>query len=363
MEKKIKVLVVDDSAFMRKFIGDIIKEDSSLELVGTVRTGEELLKKREKIAPDVITLDVEMPGLGGLETLRKIMKEAPLPVIMVSSLTREGSDTTIEALSAGAVDFITKPSLVKGESPAEISKVLPEKIRAAAEARVKEQRGRSGGAAEEDLSSGSHPVSLEPKTVSRSIAAAPFRLPARHIVAIGTSTGGPKALEVVMQGLPKNLPAAVLITQHMPAGFTESLARRLDRVSPLQVAEAQHGVQIADGHAYLAKGGYHLVLNKNGELVLSSADPVQHVRPSVDVMMESLVQIFGGSIVGVILTGMGRDGTEGVKLIKEKGGKAIAQEPSTAVIPSMPQSAINSGQVDAVVPLEKVAEAVCRMLS
>lgn len=342
-EKNWKVLVVDDSAFMRKFIGDIIQSDSQLELVGTASSGEEALQKISKVKPDVVTLDVEMPGLNGLETLKRIMAGTPLPVIMVSSLTKKGSQITVEALSAGAVDFVTKPSLVKGESEEEIRRLLPLKIKAAAGARLSAYKSLK--AAEE-----------KPK---RTFSSGPL---ARRVVAIGSSTGGPRALEEVLRGFPSDLPAAVLITQHMPAGFTSSLSQRLDRISPLKVKEAVNGESIREGEAYVAPGGVHLLVDKDGTALLSSAAPVNHVRPSADMMMQSVAEVFGPAVIGVILTGMGRDGAEGMSRIKEKGGHTVVQSPQTAVIAGMPQAVIKKGAADMVVPLEEVALAVTRLL-
>ena len=274
--KKIKILVVDDSAFMRKFLGDIIHSDSELELVGTARNGEDALHKKNILKPDVMTLDVEMPKLNGLETLRRLMETEPLPVIMVSSYTRKGSEITLEALSAGAVDFVAKPSLFKGESAEELKTILPKKIKAAAEARL-------------------YPAekSLPETPVKPSHYSSEGRV-LRYVVAIGASTGGPRALEDIMRGFPGDLPAALMITQHMPPGFTESLAKRLDRVSKLKVSEARDGEKILPGQAYVAPGGYHLLV-KAGQTVLSSTPPVQHVRPSVDVMMESIAQYYGSA--------------------------------------------------------------------
>lgn len=315
-----------------------------MELVGTARNGEDALRKIAIYKPDVITLDVEMPGLNGLDTLKRIMEQTPLPVIMVSSLTQRGSKITIEALAAGAIDFITKPSLVKGESAEEIRRLLPLKIKAAAGARL--------GAYKD-------PVCFEEKKVKKT---GPSGRLARKIVAIGASTGGPRALEEVLKGFPADLPAAVLITQHMPAGFTDSLSKRLDRICPLKVAEAANGESILESKAYVAPGGFHLLVAKDGTTLLSSSAPVNYVRPSADLMMETAAEVFGPSVVGVVLTGMGRDGAEGMARIKEKGGKTVVQDPNTAVIPSMPQAVIKKGSADMIVSLERVAAVVTGLL-
>ncbi len=353
--KKIKVLVVDDSAFMRKIIGDIVSGDNELELVGIARNGKDALSKIGVLKPDVMTLDVEMPVLNGLETLRQLMGIGPLPVIMVSSHTRQGSETTLEALSAGAVDFVAKPSIIKGESREELETMLPQKIKTAAKARL-------FPGLQEDES----PVAAGKERVAAAIAGQGGAYPkaggmTNYVVAIGASTGGPRALENVFRGFPEDLPAAIMVTQHMPAGFTESLAKRLDRVSKLKVKEAGGGERIFPGQAYVAPGGYHLLV-KGGQTQLSSTPPVQHVRPSVDVMMESIAQYYGPSAIGVLLTGMGKDGAEGMAQIKRNGGKTIVQDPATAVIASMPQAAIKNGAADEIVPLDKIAAGVTRLL-
>jgi len=249
----------------------------------------------------------------------------------------------VEALSAGAVDFVTKPSLARGESVEEIKRLLPLKIKAAAEARLGAYR--SYGAVEEKPEKLFYPGP-----------------PARRVVAIGSSTGGPRALEEVLKGFPADLPAAVLITQHMPPGFTASFSQRLDRLSALKVKEAVDGESIREGEAYIAPGGVHLLVDKNGRTALSSAAPVNYVRPSADVMMQSVAEVYGPAVVGVILTGMGRDGAEGMSRIKEKGGHTVVQSPGSALIASMPKAVINKGAADEVVPLEEVAPAVIRFL-
>ncbi|MGI5875964.1 MAG: chemotaxis-specific protein-glutamate methyltransferase CheB [Dethiobacteria bacterium] len=251
----LRVMVVDDSAFMRKFLGDIIKGDKDLLLVGTARDGKDALRKWRLFKPDVITLDVEMPNLDGIETLKKIMEERPLPVLMISSHTKRGSEIALEALSAGAVDFITKPSFSRQENIEEIRVLLPEKIKMIARARLI----KYGALSRKEVNSNTiSPISREKHLLKQ----AP-----RYAVAIGSSTGGPRALEEVMRDLPRDLPAAIFITQHMPAGFTKSLAARLDRVSALKVKEAAEGETVFRGYAYLAKGGYHLVLGEKRNII------------------------------------------------------------------------------------------------
>ena len=288
--------------------------------------------EKELLKPDVMTLDVEMPRLDGLATLRRLMETGFLPVIMVSSHTQKGSEITLEALSAGAVDFVAKPSLVKGQSVEELRVLLPQKIKAAAGARLY-PRAEAFKIVEKDVQE------VLTKNLVKSSPRPAAERGLLYVVAIGASTGGPRALEDVIRDFPADLPAAVLITQHMPPGFTDSLAKRLDRVSALKVREARGKEKILPGEAYVAPGGYHLLVEA-GQTVLSSSPPVQHVRPSADVMMESVARSFGSGAIGVILTGMaGRvDGT----MHKENGGRTIVQDPSTA-LSGMPQAVIKNG--------------------
>jgi len=348
-QRPINVLVADDSAFMRKIISDIVKNQQDMVLVSTARNGEDALKKIKLYNPDVVTLDVEMPELDGLAALKVIIKEHPLPIIMVSTHTSKGSETTIEALTEGAVDFVTKPSLLKGEGIEEFSEVLPQKIRNAAGASLPLR----------------HHIIPSSKPLSDSSKIEKIKAEGRIVrcaVAIGASTGGPKAIEEILRSLPRELPAAVFITQHMPPQFTYSLAKRLDRISSMKVVEAKAGENIEEGSAYVARGGYHLITPNETTISLSDAPPVQHVRPSVDVMMESIANVFGKAVIGIILTGMGRDGSEGMSCIKERGGKTIVQDPSTSVISSMPQSVITRGLADIVAPLPEIVPVIKRLL-
>ncbi len=349
-QRKVKVLIVDDSAYMRLFLGDIIAGSRGLELVATARDGEDALLKIKRYKPDVVTLDVEMPRLNGVETLKRIMQENPLPVIMVSSYTRKGSEITVEALALGAVDFVAKPSRFTDDFTREFKRELPLKITHAARAHLDHERPFTVPVEKSS-------PSLQRKDVTPLPSLSPLHT-VRFVVAIGASTGGPRALEMVLKGLPADLPAAAFITQHMPPGFTRSLAERLDKVCPIKVKEAVHGEDIVESRVYLAPGGYHLLAEKKGIVSLSEAAPVNHVRPSVDVMMGSLVEAYGSSVVGVILTGMGRDGSDGMAMIKEKGGRTIVQDPATAVIPGMPEAVIRRGLADKIVPLNQIAKTI-----
>lgn len=350
-------MVVDDSAFMRKFLGEIILQDRSLQLVGTARHGLDALAKLESLKPDVLTLDVEMPVLNGLETLKKIMAEKPLPVVMVSSFTREGSEMTIEALAAGAVDFVPKPVVWRGEHTKEIKQLLPRKIKEAAQARL---QALLPPAVPPGAKTAGETV-LPKKQVKRK--ERPLSRVVKRIIAIAASTGGPRALEEVLRGLPADLPAAVLITQHMPPHFTCSMAERFDRISYLKVKEASTGDSICQGGVYVAPGGFHLLAREDGTVALSDTVPVNFVRPSADVMMQSVAEAFGPAVIGVVLTGMGRDGVAGMARIKEKGGHTIVQDPSNAVLPGMPRAVLQEGFADQVLPLNQIAAAIVRLLN
>lgn len=345
--KKVRVLVVEDSALMRRVIGDIIREHPDLELLSTARDGFDALKKIRTEKPDVVTMDLEMPRMDGLETLRRVMAEAPLPVIMISSHTRSGSESTLKALDAGAVDFISKPLPgLPGDPVEDLKNILPRKLIAASSARV-------GLLSSEKR----HPVKAPQPAAPGGTR---LRSPARVIVAIGASTGGPRALESLFCALPADLPAAVLLSQHMPPGFTLSFAERLNTISPLEVREAKQGDRILTGQALVAPGGFHMVVSK-GEIYLDSGPKVNFVRPSIDVMLESLCSCEQRVLVA-IMTGMGKDGAAGALVLKQtkRNTLLLAQEPSTALIPSMPEALIKTGLCDIRVPLAGLASEIDR---
>lgn len=365
---KIRVLVVDDSAFMRKVISDMITQDASLEVVGTARDGIDALEKVVKLRPDVVTLDVEMPRKNGLETLRDLMQSHPVPVVMLSSMTQSGAQATMEALALGAIDFIAKPS---GAISLDIEKVQDEliaKIKAAALARVQPVEQAKD-------------QSILPKVTPTPREVAPkqaiFRQPisdkvqgpvrplvdARYsrpdtLIAIGSSTGGPRALETVLSGFPPDLQAGVLVVQHMPAGFTRSMAERLDQICRIKVKEAEEGDRISAGVVYIAPGDYHMVVSPDGVIRLNQTPPVNYVRPSVDVTLLSLSPAYSRQLVGVILTGMGKDGAAGMAKIKAEGGVTIVQDERTSVIYSMPRAVVENGDADYILPLDRISDAV-----
>ncbi len=344
MSKPIRVLVVDDSAFIRHTVSKHLGEDPQIKVVGQARDGLEALQQAQTLRPDVVTLDVEMPNLDGLATLECLMKEQPTPVVMLSSLTAKGADATVRALSLGAVDFVTKPTLAV--TVGRVMEELIAKIKAAAASRVLPK---------------ALAMSTRPAAPPSRVRLSP--LGRRDLLLIlGTSTGGPRALYQVVPSLPADLPAAVLVVQHMPAGFTQSLANRLDHASPLQVKEANGDDSLHVGQALVAPGGYHLLVERGGRVALDEGPTVNGVRPSVDVTMESAVKAYGSRVVAVVLTGMGRDGTQGALAIKGNGGKVIAEDESTCVVYGMPKSVVESGAADLVVPLPGIATEIVRLV-
>jgi len=338
----IRVLVVDDSAFMRLSISRGLDALPGIEVVGTARDGEDALEQVLRLAPDVVTLDIEMPRLNGLGALRRIMAESPRPVIMLSSLTTEGSSETMQALVLGAVDFVAKP--VNRANVTAVMDELAEKIRSTVHARLPAP----------------YQPGLPAQQPSRAREGKPTRGLLKHdrIVLIGSSTGGPRALNTVIPSLPADLRAAVLVVQHMPAGFTRSLAERLDNQSNLRVKEAEPGDRPEVGLVLLAPGGFHMTIDETGTIGLNKNPPVHGVRPAVDVTLASLVKKYGPAVISVILTGMGNDGTNGSALVHNAGGRVIAEDASTCVVYGMPRSVVEAGIVDEVVPLPEIARAI-----
>ncbi|MBI3762772.1 MAG: chemotaxis response regulator protein-glutamate methylesterase [Chloroflexi bacterium] len=345
----IRVLVVDDSAYMRFTLSKYLSEAPGLAVAGTARDGAEALELILKLQPDVVTLDVEMPHMDGLTALREIMTSCPLPVVMLSSLTTEGASETVQALTWGAVDFVAKPS-----AKANVAVIMEEvvgKVRAAAQARVSRVACRV-----------SRVVTCHSSPVTRHSFTTRALRSGDKVVVIGASTGGPRALYTVVPQLPKNLAAAVLIVQHMPVGFTRSLAERLNAVSPLAVKEAGPGDALEVGRALLAPGGFHMTVDADSRVALNQAPTVHGVRPAVDVTLTSVAQRLGARSVGVILTGMGRDGTDGAGLIHRAGGRVIAEDESTCVVWGMPRSVAEAGVADVIAPLAEIPAAIERMV-
>lgn len=339
MTSPVRVLVVDDSALMRKLIPQILETDSSIQVVGTAMDGNFGLRKIEELQPQVVTLDLEMPGMGGLDMLKEIMRHHRLPVIVVSSHSTDGASVTLKALSMGAFDFVAKPSDVSARMP-EIARELIAKIKAAAQSR-------------------GVPISAAPVTVAPANKLGPDtkKQPTR-VVAIGVSTGGPQALQYVLPQLPKDFPGAILIVQHMPEGFTEMFSRRLDEICAIAVKEAQSGDLLLAGRALVCPGSRHLKVKRLplGDVAVLSDEPrVNGHRPSVDVLFKSVAEEFGDKSLAVIMTGMGEDGAQGLGMVKAAGGMTIAQSEESCVVYGMPKAAIERGYAVRVVALDALA--------
>jgi two-component system chemotaxis response regulator CheB len=362
----INVLVVDDSALMRKVVSDILKEDPEMKVISTARNGLEAVEKVEKLRPDVVTLDVEMPVLDGLHALGYIMSECPTPVVMLTAIDSRAAESTLNAFEYGAVDFIQKPSGNISLNIADIAIEIRTKVKMASKVDLKKL-----GFMEEH-------VKKARENDGKVLQTAEKRQPARKIkhhakgkiIAIASSTGGPRALEQVIPRLPGNLKVPVVVVQHMPAGFTASLAQRLDSQSEVTVTEAKNGDVLHAGHVYIAPGNYHMEITSienNGvfhEIVSLNQRPrEQGVRPCANILFKSLVPIYGQNIIATVLTGMGADGADGMEDIKNAGGKAIAEDEKSCVVYGMPKAIVQRGLADSIVPLEKIAGEIVRMLN
>ncbi|CAI6075036.1 protein-glutamate methylesterase/protein-glutamine glutaminase [Cohnella sp. JJ-181] len=353
----IRVLIVDDSIFMRNLIKRLLEEDPALSVQGTAANGNEAVAMAERLEPDVITMDVEMPGMNGLDALSAIMRARPVPIVMLSSQTQEGAAATVGALQRGAVDFVGKPS---GSTSFDLHKVkveLIQKVKAAAKVprtalKPAEQPPTAHAAAKRSLLPRAGGKTPGPRTFG-------------HVVAIGTSTGGPRALDAVLTALPAGYPYPVLVVQHMPPRFTKSLADRLDTICQVNVSEAVDGESVRGGRVYIAPGDRHLtVLEKGGEYFVKLAeDPLRSGhRPSVDVLFESVARLSKLKRHYVIMTGMGQDGARGMLLAKELGAAStIAEAQETCVVYGMPRSAVELGCVEHVVPLGRIAAKILQV--
>ncbi|MFL0197076.1 chemotaxis response regulator protein-glutamate methylesterase [Clostridium sp. WILCCON 0269] len=352
--KKIKVLVVDDSALMRKIISDMIKEDISIEVIGTARNGQDLMDKFSsnfyKTMPDVITLDVEMPKMDGITALRELKrKNINIPVIVLSSISKEGTKLTMECLGAGAFDFLPKPS---GTISLDIDKVkieLIQKIKVAHSSISKESKNAEN----------TH-VIRENKSYTE---AAADKIQTKRIdaVVIGASTGGPKALTTVITELPEDIGIPVFVVQHMPVGFTKAFAERLNLSSNIKVVEAQEGMSVDKNIVYIAPGGYHMEVWNDKKIHLNKEPAIWGVRPAVDKLFISASKVYRENIISVVLTGMGKDGAEGTVEIKKNGGVTISQDESTSTIYGMPKVAYETGKVDFVLPIHQIAREVLKI--
>jgi len=345
--KKIRVLVTDDSALMKLILRDIVNSQPDMEVVGVASNGLEAIEKCKELNPDVITLDIEMPKMSGIEALKRIIEEKPTPVIMVSSLTEEGAAITTEALEIGAVDFVTKPSGSISGNFRTVADELVEKIRNAAQVDVNKLRYRP---------------KLAPSRKS-------LKLPSlglmKKAVGIASSTGGPRSLQYIIPALPANFPAPVFLVQHMPPTFTKSLAMRLDRDSQVTVVEAGDGDMVKSGVVYVAPGDYHMGIRAEGnemKVYLDKAEKINNVRPAADYTFDKMAEIFGANSIGVVLTGMGKDGTLGVFKIKHYGGRVIAESKETCIVYGMPKSVVEEGYADYVLPVYEIADKLVELV-
>jgi len=338
------VLIVDDSALVRSLLSEIIRKAPGFSVVGVAPDAYVARDMVNQFVPDVITLDIEMPRMDGLTFLEKLMTARPTPVVMISTLTDAGADATLHALELGAVDFIPKPKLGIAEGLREYSELIIEKLSAAARVSVRPLTKKSN-----------HQLIKDDQKILASRVSG-----TEKIIAIGASTGGTEAIKELLLQLPAAIPGIVM-TQHMPAGFTKSFAERLNKLTRLHVSEAKGGERILPGHAYLAPGGFHLLVNRSGAdyvIKLSESEPVHRHRPAADVMMESVAVAGGKNVLGVLLTGMGKDGAKGMLEIRNHGGYTFAQDEQSCVVYGMPKEAVNIGGVDRSVALEKMGDAI-----
>lgn len=343
MTQPVRVLVVDDSAVMRKLIPQLLERDGGIEVVATAMDGAFALEKIATVKPDVVTLDLEMPRMGGMEALREITRKFRIPVIVVSAHTSEGASSTFKALAMGAFDFVSKPGSGASAQMESIAAELAAKIHAATQVRTI-----------------SVPPPLLPAAARPAKAARTHAAPSR-VVAIGVSTGGPNSIHHVLSHLPADFPGAILVVQHMPEGFTEMFAKRLDDSCAIEVKEARSGDLIVAGRALICPGNRHMKIRRmplGNVVVLSDEERVNGHRPSVDVLFRSAAQEFGAGCVAVLMTGMGEDGAEGMGLVKDAGGITIAQSAESCVVFGMPRAAIERGYAMRVTPLEGLSNSL-----
>ncbi|MFH1777660.1 MAG: chemotaxis response regulator protein-glutamate methylesterase [Candidatus Omnitrophota bacterium] len=348
--KIIRTLVVDDSALMRKKLSDILNADDEIKVIDTAKTGYEAIEKVKTLKPDVITLDIEMPDVDGLTALGYIMSEVPTPVIIVSAYALYGGKNAIKALELGAVDIVSKPS---GDISLDIDKVgedLIAKVKTAAKINISKIKE----------------IFRKKIYRTREIKTMPHFF--KKVVVIGSSTGGPNALSEILPYFPAEIPATFLIVQHMPAEFTYLMAERLNWQSKISIKEAKDGDSLYAGQALIAPGGYHMLVEKDkvteggGIVRINTSPPVCNVRPSANVLMDSVANIYRSNVIGVLLTGMGNDGAEGMSMIKKAGGKTIVQDKASSVVFGMPAAAIKKGIVDLIAPLSHIGIEIMKML-
>jgi two-component system, chemotaxis family, protein-glutamate methylesterase/glutaminase len=327
----IDVLIVEDSAFMRKVLSEILNEDPEINVIDTASNGKEGVRKALLLKPDVITMDIEMPSMDGIEAVKNIMKESPTSIIMISAYTKKGAQKTIEALIAGAVDFVEKPGGPISLNIREAKEEIIKKIKVAAKANLKTTK--------KNVKFKSHDKKLKDS-----------------LVIIAASTGGPRIITSIFEKFPKDFAAPIVVVQHMPGTFTKAFAKRLNEHSSISVMEAKEGSILKKGKAFIAPGDYHLEFSENRTIELNKKPALHGVRPSADITMNSASEKFGGNIIGVVLSGMGKDGSIGVRNISKRGGFIIAQDESSSVVYGMPKAAVGSGCVDIVLPYNKIPD-------
>lgn len=343
----IRVLIVDDSALMRQVLAELLSKDPEIEIIGTAADPYIAREKIKALNPHVLTLDVEMPRMDGLTFLEKLMRGHPMPVLMVSSLTEAGCQTTLRALELGAVDFVTKPKIDLRDGMTDLAHDLTEKVKAAARASLRPRTAPTADA-------------QKPKVLSSAMLKT-----TDTIIAIGASTGGTEALKEVLEVLPPNTPP-IVVTQHMPEHFTKTFAARLNSLCRIKVKEAEDGDSVLPGHALIAPGSYHMTLARSGAryiVRINQDPPVNRHRPSVDVMFASVAQYAGRNSVGVILTGMGGDGARELLAMKQAGAFTIAQDEASCVVFGMPKEAIKLGAADKILPLNDIPAAILAHVS
>ncbi len=363
MRNKKKILVVDDSAFMRKVISDIINADSRCEVIDTATNGKEALEKLKNLKPDAITLDIQMPIMDGLTMLKEVNKLYDIPIVMMSTLTKDGAVETIKALELGAFDFVAKPENIFKVNSDEIQVELMGKLYAAASTGEKSMTKYKPRIPKVMTSTNTTAVRKQKPITRKSIKSSEN---ITKLVAIGTSTGGPRALQYLLPYLPENIDAGIVVVQHMPPGFTKSLAERLNQLSEITVKEAEDGELIQKGWAYIAPGDRHLLVKQNGSnyyIELSDGPKKGAHKPAVDVMMTSITDINIPHVVGVIMTGMGADGRDGfTDLKKSREIHIIAQDEASCVVYGMPKSVVEAGLADEIKPLDQISKAIVNKL-
>lgn len=344
----IRVLIVDDSPFIRRILKDILQKDDAITVVGQAKNGKEALEKIPLLKPDLITLDVNMPVMDGMYTLKRIINNYNIPVIMMSSFTTEGASLTLKALEEGAIDFIPKPKNIFSLDGDKIKQDIIQKIKIAAKSKL--DANYSGGYISKPFKENNATIQINSDKFE-------------YIIVIGTSTGGPRALQEVLPLFPKNINGTIVVVQHMPPKFTKSLAERLNSLSNVVVKEGEHGIKLKKGHCYIAPGDFHMKIieeNEDYAIELNKDHLVKGLRPSVDVLMESVAKINKLKKVGVIMTGMGNDGSNGIVQMKKANGYLISQDEKSSIVFGMPKAAIATNCIDKIVPLNNIADEIMK---